>query len=96
MRLRERRRCDHADRPPCLRTALRQLRMRVLEARGPVGISAFIERANGVALLANLSKQSQSAHILAALTSMLARGSAADMRETIYAGLDRATGALRN
>ncbi len=95
MRLRERRRYNYAGRAPSVRTALRQLRMRVLEARGPAGIGAFVERVHSVTLLANLHHEAEAASVLSRLPMVLARGGEADMRETAYTQIDRACGALR-
>jgi len=94
MRLRERRKFDCAGLAPPLRTALRQLRMRVLEARGP-GLGVFIDRANGTAVLADIQGEHDVTDQLSSLSVKLARARDADMRPMIYEELDRANASLR-
>ena len=95
LRLRERRRYDYAGPMPPLRTALRQLRMRVIEARGP-GAATFAERSNAVALLAEWSDEPEAACELSSLAVMAGRNQQTDMRPQMYASLDRAHMVLRS
>ena len=94
LRLRERRRDNCAGNPPHLQTALRQLRMRVIEARGP-GADAFAERAQSTALLAQMNDELDAADALSSLAMTAARGRTNDVRPILYEGLDRAHAALR-
>jgi hypothetical protein len=92
LRLTERRREHAVGQPPALGTALRQLRLRVLDAKGAAGLAAFSARASAVALLANARGRRPVADILMRLARRLlaspfARG---DLRPMIYAELDRA------
>jgi hypothetical protein len=68
-------------------TALRQLRMRVLDAHGP-GLAKFAERARGIALLAQRQAEPEAAAAIASLAqaAVTARG---DVRNELYEGLDR-------
>lgn len=95
LRLRERRRYDCAGPTPPLRTALRQLRMRVIDARGP-GAGAFVERSTAVALLAEWSDEPDAACELSSLAVTAGRGADHDVRTALYEGLDRAHMALRS
>jgi hypothetical protein len=94
LRILERRRANRAGSPPPLATALRQLRLRVLDARGP-GVSAFVNRVHGTAALADLQAESEAAHELNRLSVTLDRTSLDDVRQHIYASLDRAHAVLR-
>lgn len=96
MRLRERRGEDCAGRPPYLQTALRQLRMRVLEAHGAAGVGAFAERAKAVALLADARGEREASLLLSHLAAEVARGRDRDMRQEINEQLARVHDALRN
>jgi len=89
LRLIERRRANCAAPPPPLSTALRQLRLRVLEARG-VGVSAFVDRVQGTAALAELQDEPEAACELKNLRATLDRTCLDDVRQHIYASLDRA------
>jgi hypothetical protein len=93
LRVREHRRYDYAGNPPPLSTALRQLRMRVLDASGP-GVDAFIARARMVAHLADIQHEPETADVIRALTTRAAQ-TRGDVRQSLYAGLDRAQAALR-
>jgi len=93
MRLRERRRYDCADHPPQLSSAMRNLRMRVLDARGP-GAAAFADRAQSVAFLAQLNNEMDAADSLSSLAMTAARGRERDVRPALYDGLDRAQAAM--
>ncbi|MBL8532104.1 MAG: hypothetical protein JNK94_10250 [Hyphomonadaceae bacterium] len=93
LRVRERRRENYAGPPPPLATALRQLRMRVLEADAQ-RVTSFIDRAQGVAALADMGHEYETAHVLSSLASRLSRVRDTDMRQAIYHELDRAHAAL--
>ncbi len=95
LRLRDRRHDNIAGRPPCLRTALRQLRMHVIEAHGPEGMNAFITRARGVAHLADKHGEREAALVLASMCTQLARAGNRDARQSIYDYLDRIYEKLR-
>jgi hypothetical protein len=93
-RLRDRRRVNLAANPPSLSVALRQLRMRVLEARGPA-LGAFVDRVHGAAVLADMNEEVDAAHELSALGARMLRNRDADTRPEAYAALDRTHAALR-
>lgn len=96
LRVREHRRYDYAGQPPSLQIAMRQLRMHVIDARGERA-TAFAERLKGVALIARMHNQldvSDTLSRLAATVSHSPRG--ADVRNSIYAGLDRAYAAMHD
>jgi hypothetical protein len=95
MRIRERRRYDYAGSPPPLNTALRQLRMRILEAQGP-GAVALSERARGVASLAMAQGEHGAAHELSAFATAALRGRTADVRPALYKDLDRVCAAMHD
>lgn len=76
-------------------TALRQLRMRVLDARGAAGTSAFIDRTNAVARLASVNNEREAAQILMSLAAVVTRARDQDIREAMYVHIDRAQAALR-
>jgi hypothetical protein len=94
LRLRERRRVNRAATPPPLSTALRQLRLRVLDARG-AGVGAFVNRVQGTALLAELQHEPEVAFELNNLGLALDRTCLDDARVNIYATLDRAHALMR-
>jgi hypothetical protein len=93
MRLRERRRYDYASRPPSLSTALRQLRMHVIDAQGPAGVREFADRTRAVALLAEMAKEHEAAIELQRLSMRLTLSR--DGRPAIYDALDRVQGVMR-
>jgi hypothetical protein len=93
-RLHERRRENLAAPPPTLDGALRQLRLYVLEAHGAFGLTAFAERANAVAALAEVRGEFDVAEILTRLANSITRGRDDDMRVYIYEQLDRLYGAM--
>ena len=95
MRIRERRRYDYAGNAPPLNTALRQLRMRILEAQGS-GAAALSDRARGVAMLASSYGEHDSAHELSTFAATASRGRSADVRTILYTDLDRACAAMRD
>lgn len=94
LRLRERRRIDCAGPPPPLATALRQMRMRVLDARG-ASAEAFADRAQSLALLAQSQDEPDAADCLSSLALVAARGRASDVRPALYEGLERTHAAMR-
>lgn len=93
LRMRERRLDNYASSPPPLTTAMRQLRMRVLDAHGS-SMDAFITRVHATSLLA----RDQGAHAAAAallnLAAIAARSRMSDVRPALYEALDRAHAAL--
>jgi hypothetical protein len=94
LRLTERRRNDCAATPPPLSTALRQLRLRVLDAQGP-GVSAFADRVQGTAVLAQLQHEPEVAFELNTLSMTLNSAWLNDARANIYKTLDRAHALMR-
>jgi hypothetical protein len=95
MRLRERRRYNCAGNPPPLNTALRQLRMRILDARGPAA-AAFANRARAVASLAASQGEHDAAQRLSTLAVVASRGLNGDVRSQLYQELDRVHAVLRD
>ncbi len=91
--MRERRRYDCASQPPPLTTALRQLRLRVLDARG-AGADLFADRAQATALLAQMHEEYEASDELASLAMQAAHGVQRDVRPALYASLDRAHAVL--
>lgn len=94
LRIRERRRYDYAGDPPPLNTALRQLRMRILEAHGQ-GAVMLSDRARAVATLAIAHGELDAARELSAFAAAAARGRTADVRQSLYKDLDRVHAAMR-
>ena len=80
--------------PPPLSTALRQLRLRVLDAQGP-GVNAFVNRVQGTAVLAELQNEPEVAFELNNLGLALDRTCLHDARANIYKTLDRAHELMR-
>ncbi len=95
LRVRERRRYEFAGDPPPLPTALRQLRMRVLDAHGQ-GAAVFSERVRSVIMLAELHGETAAATALSSLAASALRGRTNDIRPELYKGLDRVHAALRD
>lgn len=93
-RVLERRRENYAGPAPSLSIAMRQLRMHVIDARG-ASAPLFINRVRGVALIARAHKEIQAAQALTALAEALSKSRGADVRQQIYAGLDRAHAVLQ-
>lgn len=87
----ERRRSKGVGRPPALHTALRQLRVRLADAKDAEGRSALQERLTATALLAAAQGFSTAADALKALASDLdaSRGHEADPRPRLDAELGR-------
>lgn len=90
----DRRQQNSASHPPPLNTALRQLRLRVLDAQG-TGVSAFVDRVEGTATLAELQNEPEVAYELNALGMTLNRTCLNDARSNIYKTLDRAHAVMR-
>lgn len=94
LRLVERRKHDRATPPPPLNLALRNLRLRVIDARGS-GVDAFAQRAASAALLAEMNHEPEAAFELSSLCESVLRHRGEDMRPIIYEKLDRANAVLR-
>jgi hypothetical protein len=94
MRMLERRRENYAGPAPSLSIAMRQLRMRVLDAQGAQA-APFAERLRGVAQIARIHNEPGASNVLNTLATTLAGARGADMRQKLYDGLDRANAALR-
>ena len=88
LRMRERRRYDYACPPPSVPIALRQLRMRVIDARG-ADAARFADRVQAVAVLAQMQQEYDASDALSALALTAARGVDRDVRPALYDGLDR-------
>jgi hypothetical protein len=95
MRMLERRRENYAGRAPSLSIAMRQLRMRVLDAQGAQA-APFADRLRGVAHLARMHNEPAVSNALTQLATALAASRDADVRNKLYAALDRAHGLMRN
>jgi hypothetical protein len=93
LRMRERRRYDLASTPPSLPIAMRQLRFRVIDARGK-GAALFAERAQATAVLAQMQREAGACDALSSIARTAARGVDRDVRPSLYEGLDRAHAAL--
>jgi hypothetical protein len=90
----DRRHANSAVTPPPLTTALRQLRLRVLDAQG-AGVDAFVDRVQGTAALAEIQNEPEVAFELSNVGVSLNRTSLLDARMQIYKTLDRAHEMLR-
>lgn len=93
MRMLDRRRENYSGPAPSLSIAMRQLRMRVLDARGR-GANAFADRAHGVAILARMNDEPDVADALESLAMTAMRSGTADCRPSLYRALDNAHAAL--
>jgi hypothetical protein len=89
LRLLERRRENLAGPRPRLQRALRQLRLKVIDAHGAAGVAKFLDRVRAVAQLAEAEGASDVSAILQQLMLRLSHPSEADMRPYIYEQLDR-------
>jgi hypothetical protein len=87
-RLLDRRKEEVSGRPPSLRTALRQLRMRVLEAEG-AGTEAFIARVQAVVTLAAIHDEPKAGEMLSRMALHLMRSKSLDVRQQLYRALDK-------
>lgn len=94
MRIRERRRYDYAGPQPPLPTALRQLRMRIIEAQGQ-GAATLSDRARGVAMLAVSYGEHDAAQALSSFAATAMRGRNTEVRQSLYKELDRVHAVLR-
>ncbi|MEQ1618185.1 MAG: hypothetical protein ABL883_07555 [Terricaulis sp.] len=92
-RLLDRRKDDISTRAPSLRTALRQLRMRVLEAEG-AGAEIFIQRVQAVVTLAAIHDEPKAGDMLSRMAIHLMRANGADVREQLYRALDKVQDAI--
>lgn len=95
LRVRERRRHDCAGHARPLNTTLRQLRMRILEARGPAA-AALSDRALAVANLAAAQGEHEAAHELSVFAATALRGRNSDVRPTLYRVLDQVHAVLHD
>lgn len=95
LRVRERRRYNCAGNAPPLNTALRQLRMRILDAHGPAAAS-LSDRALAVASIAASHGEHDAAQALSALAASALRGRNDDVRPTLYKQLDRVHAAIHD
>lgn len=93
LRVLERRRENYAGPTPSLSIAMRQLRMHVLDAEG-ANAPKFAQRLRGVALIAQAHGEIATANMLNAMAEGMGRARG-DMRQQLYAGLDRAHASLR-
>jgi hypothetical protein len=93
LRMREQRRYNLAANPPSLPIAMRQLRLRVLDARG-ASAKAFADRALATAVLAQMQHEMNASDALSSLARTAARGVDRDVRPALYEGLERAHAAL--
>jgi len=93
LRLVERRRENFATTPPPLGSALRQLRLMVLDVEGEHA-DAFVVRAQGVAALARMHSEPEAASILMNLATVAALARSRDIRTHLYNMLDDAHAAL--
>ena len=87
--LNRRKEADVASRPPSLRTALRQLRMRVLETQTPAGAEEFVQRVQATVTLAAIHDEPKVGDMLSRMALHLMRANGADVREQLYNALDR-------
>ena len=96
LRIHDRRNANLAGPPPPLRTALRRFRMSILESGRE--LSAFIQHADGLVLLARLQDEPEAAEILASVSGIARRGSQSgrDVRASLYNALDRAETAIKD
>lgn len=96
LRLLERRRVNYAGPPPSLNTALRKLRLRVLDAQG-AGTDAVICYTLGLSQLAQLNDEPDTAVALARLAAVAEKGRARerDVQTILYDGLDQVETTLR-
>jgi hypothetical protein len=94
MRLVNRRRDDLSSPPPSVATALRQLRVYVLQADSVDGMKNFIERCKAVAILANEANERPVANVIMDMARKLEKVNGQDVRDKIYPIIDRAVAAL--
>jgi hypothetical protein len=92
--VRDRRRYNYAGHAPSLSIAMRQLRMRVLDAQG-ARTAAFAERIRGTAQIAHFHNEPSVSNVLDGLANRLAAARGGDIRQALYDGLDRAHAAMR-
>jgi hypothetical protein len=95
LRMRDRRRENYAGAAPTLETALRQLRMHVIDCTGQSAVAGLAQRVRGISLIADAARESEIAGILKALAATLLQSGARDIRPHVYDQLDRIHGAVR-
>lgn len=88
-RLLDRRKDDVSSRPPSLRTALRQLRMRVLDTQDAASVEAFVARVQSTVTLAAIHDEPKVGDMLSRMAIHLMRANGADVREQLYRALDK-------
>lgn len=93
-RLLDRRKESVSTRAPSLRTALRQLRMRILEAEGAAGVEAFIARTQSTVTLAAIHDEPKVGDMLSRMAIHLMRAGDADVRQQLYTALDQIQAAV--
>jgi hypothetical protein len=93
-RLLDRRKDNVAGRIPALRTALRQLRMRVLDTQTPEGAEAFVQRVQATVTLAAIHDEPKAGDMLSRMAIHLMRANGADVREQLYRALDKIQDAI--
>ncbi len=93
LRLVERRRHNLASTPPPLGSALRQLRLMVIDAEGDKG-DAFAARAQAVAALARAHCEPEAASLLMNLATVATLARTRDIRAHLYNMLDQTHQAL--
>jgi|CXWL01.1.fsa_nt_gi hypothetical protein len=93
-RLLDRRKDDVSGRPPSLRTALRQLRMRVIETQNAAGVEAFIARVQATVTLAAIHDEPKVGDMLSRMAIHLMRANGVDVREQLYNAIDRIQAAV--
>jgi hypothetical protein len=89
-RPKERRREDCSSPAPSLRAALRQLRMRVLDAERSASRSAFCIRATATAMLAKATGRAAIAELLFELVRTVRQSGGVNSESLIHAELNRA------
>lgn len=85
---------DVSSRLPSLRTALRQLRMRVLETQTPEGVEEFVSRTQATVTLAAIHDEPKVGEMLSRMAIHLMRANGADVREQLYSAIDRIQAAI--
>lgn len=90
----DRRRVEHAGHPPALAAALRQLRVRVLNASDANGRHALQQRLTATALLADAQGHAAIGDLLTQLSERLASDTNADLSGMLQSELLKAEGML--
>lgn len=92
--LNRRKEADVASRPPSLRTALLQLRMRVLETQTIEGVEEFVQRTQATVTLATMLNEPKIGDMLSRMAIHLMRANGSDVRERLYQALDKIQAAI--